>query len=472
VQIAYFDVHAHQWKTVRAHVNRVRRTVTATLTPAIWNEANLVVDGKGAQVAANGGSSWWNPLSWDWGGLAARLDQGVGQLRGARTGPAKCTSGVRLPSWSLVTASNATDIPLRTCAEGQGDEVVVQIVNNRPYGMILKYGAPVAWGWHQQPDEAGRAVGAMLADALVSPSELYIAPLKSASVGVPRGAWRSATFRASITAKSLAADVLALAFQGIDTQLVRPAMVGKLAAECSWLLKPRLDGAVAIETNVLDNLAGVAACLADAVPKLRAEGLLTGAASDHLEHALTVFARVGLAHALVKITGDLADLYVGVRPELQDLPSFSIFRQGADDPSAPPPVPPGSVPSPTPPGVPPLPPTPMAWAEQQGTHGANTFANPVNASGPGPKIAAYALGRRVVQGLRAADPERQSRRILVSDLLCPVVQRLLRGRQYVLEWGRARTPPVHPQHRLGDPELLTECQLAHWRMIRRHEPQI
>ena len=390
VQIAYFDARARQWKTVPAHVNRIRRTVTATITAPIWNEANLIVDAKGARAAAaGGGSSWWNPLSWDWASLAARLDQRVGEVRGARTGPAHCTTGTRVPAWAVVTVSNTTDNPLRTCAEGQGDNVVVQIVNNRPYGVILKYGAPVAWGWHEQPGESDKAAGAMLADALVSPSELYIAPLKAASVGVPRGAWRAAHFQASITRKSLAADVLAFAVDKLDAKLIRPAMVGELAAKCSWLLKPHLDGAVPINSDVLDNVAGVAQCLVKAVPSLRAKGLLTGAASDRLEHALTVFAKVGLAAQTAKIAGHLADLYVGSRPELQDLASFDLFRQGADDPSPAPALPP-SAPGqpPSAPGAPP-PATPHTWPEQQGSHGANTFTNPYNASGQGQKIAAY-----------------------------------------------------------------------------------
>jgi hypothetical protein len=104
------------------------------------------------------------------------------------------------------------------------------------------------------------AIGAMLADALVSSSELYIAPLKAASVGEPRSAWRGAHFQPSMTRKSLAADVLALAADKLDMKVVRPAMIGGLAAECLWLLKPRQDGGVPINTDVVDNLAGVADC--------------------------------------------------------------------------------------------------------------------------------------------------------------------------------------------------------------------
>ena len=59
---------------------------------------------------------------------------------------------------------------------------------------------------------------------------------------------------------------------------------------------------------------------------------------------------------------------------------------------APAPAPPSSTPAPSPPpsggGAPPPPPIPT-WSEQQGSLGANTFRNPYNASGMGPRIAAY-----------------------------------------------------------------------------------
>lgn len=52
------------------------------------------------------------------------------------------------------------------------------------------------------------------------------------------------------------------------------------------------------------------------------------------------------------------------------------------------PPPPAPAPAPTTP--PPPPPPARTWSEQQGSHGANTFTNPYNASGMGTKIGAYA----------------------------------------------------------------------------------
>lgn len=59
-----------------------------------------------------------------------------------------------------------------------------------------------------------------------------------------------------------------------------------------------------------------------------------------------------------------------------------------EPPSAPPPTPaPPAPPAPVPPA--PLPPPAAVWPEQQGSLGANSFANPYNASVPGPRIAPW-----------------------------------------------------------------------------------
>ncbi|HST41622.1 MAG TPA: hypothetical protein VLK58_19040, partial [Conexibacter sp.] len=57
----------------------------------------------------------------------------------------------------------------------------------------------------------------------------------------------------------------------------------------------------------------------------------------------------------------------------------TIWRMGAD------PAPPDATPVPQP-SNPAPPPAPRTWREQQGTHGVDTFTNPANASGKGPRI--------------------------------------------------------------------------------------
>jgi hypothetical protein len=128
--------------------------------------------------------SWWNPFSWDWAGIAARVNQNVGQVVGRRAGPPTCTSGP--PTWVtlLSGASSDADVAVRSCAQAQGNVLDVELVNNRPYGMVLQYGAPVKWGWHQDGDSAKKKDLYRLADALIGPHQLYLPPLGRASVGI------------------------------------------------------------------------------------------------------------------------------------------------------------------------------------------------------------------------------------------------------------------------------------------------
>ena len=81
------------------------------------------------------------------------------------------------------------------------------------------------------------------------------------------------------------------------------------------------------------------------------------------------------------------DTYLPLGSSLDDAvcpPPPATVAPSASSPSQSAPTPVGPRPSPTPPA-----PAPRTWAEQQGTLGANTFSNPRNASGPGPRIAPY-----------------------------------------------------------------------------------
>ena len=382
VQVRFRDHATKQWVTVPTRVDVRRHRVTAIISPNAWNRANLTLGGVGGGGA--GGSTWWNPLSWDWGSISLRLDQRIGELRGARTGPAPC-NGSGAPAWANVNVDNAADLPLRTCVESQAGNAVVQIVNNRPYGVILTYGAPVAWGWHEQPDDAAGSIATSMADSLVAPNELYLAPRKRGSVGVPVGSWSFAKFQASITRKSLAADVVSVAFDSLDTKLVRPQAVGTLVASCSWLLKPTASGLPTIERgSVISNIQDIAGCLSDAAPKLAAAGLLDGRRVDQLQHAFALLSKINKAALAVKVSGALADLYVGSRADMQANATFAIGRRyidqgptsGASAPS------PGgsSTPSPTPNPSPPSGPAPSTWAETAGGL-ARTWTNWTNAGG-------------------------------------------------------------------------------------------
>lgn len=374
VQIAFYDPREHAWVSVPAHVDSRHHTVSATITHF----------------------SWWNPFTWDWSSLFLSLDQAVGQLRGARTGPAKCTSGLSVPAWATAETNNGVDLPIRTCAEGQGSNVVVQIVNNRPYSVILKYGAPVAFGWHQVPGDAAQAVASEFADQLVSRNELYIPPLSSASIGVPQGSWYFALFQAEITPKSLGADAMSFIAQELDARAIRPELLGQLASHCSAILKPAVDGAPEITTSATEWLSAIGDCFHRAVPALAASGALDKANLQILDHVSMAFAMLKTASTTAQLVGELGDFYNGLQPDLQANATFNIRRNGASTPAPPTTAPPQTTqppPTNTPPGstvaIPPPPPPPSTYSEQETFHHpVNTFQNYHNASGPGQSIAA------------------------------------------------------------------------------------
>lgn len=323
VDLAYYDERARGWRRVPATVNPRRGTLTARLTHF----------------------SWWNPFSWDWGQLSLRLDQRIGELRGARTGPAHCTSGTPTPAWANVLVDNGADLPIRTCSEGQDGKVVIQITNNRPYGVILTYGAPVAWGWHERAEGAAGEVAAAFVDRLVSPNELYIPPLKAASVGVPQGGWSSASFEARVTPKSLAGDVMRILAEQVDLRGVRPQFFGRLAAECSSVLRPGLDGSVAVNGDAISWIEAISGCMLRGMPAAARAGGLDSMKIAHLERVGTMLRRVKLGAQVGYWTGYLADLYVGARVGVYG--TFHVHRRvlgGSADGGTTPPLDGGAAP--------------------------------------------------------------------------------------------------------------------------------
>lgn len=305
VRMAYFNATKRRWETVPAKINPRRRTISAWITHF----------------------SWWNPLSWDWDSLILRLDQRIGELRGGRTGPAKCISGIPVPDWANTVTDNGADIQLRTCAEGQDGKVVVQIVNNRPFGLVLSYGAPVVWGWHQTPSAAANALGALMMDDLVGANELYLPPLQAASVGVARGDWWFAQFQAQITPASTFADILALAADEIDMRWVRKEFVGPLIAKCSAQIKGTLGGIPTVKKDALGWLGTASNCLLKALPAAAKAVKLDGLSIDRIQHSLEVLSGIGRGAKYGKLTGQIADWIVARPADMQGNMSFSIRRK-------------------------------------------------------------------------------------------------------------------------------------------------
>jgi len=159
--------------------------------------------------------SWWIPWTWDWARIGAQVSQDILQAFGKRAGPPSCSHGA-LPGYVIsVTTDNSASLPLRSCADSDRGTLEVKVVNNRNYGMILKYGSPVAWGWHSSPAGVEGALVSLLMSRTLASNELYLPPLASSSIGIPADGAGTYVFHADPTALTELTDVLDLALQAI-----------------------------------------------------------------------------------------------------------------------------------------------------------------------------------------------------------------------------------------------------------------
>jgi len=286
----------------------------------------------------------------------------------------------------LSGVSRDADVAVRSCAQAQGDVLDVELVNNRPYGMVLQYGALVKWGWHEDGDSAKKKALYKLADALVGPNQLYLPPLGRASVGVfPTSPTSVAQFKIWPSLASLFVDFID---DAADFTLPLIPKIGGCVSLLATLVPDRSPGAIR------DNIVSAGDCLLEAYKSQAASGELDSAKISQLEATLS-----GLKKA--SIVGTYWDVY-GVEWQLADLFIDSIviddngglgagFSLLAHNTTSPTPTPAGPTPTPTPmPSIGPTPtPTPTTvpgqktYSEQEGHYGANTFTNPYNASGMG-----------------------------------------------------------------------------------------
>ena len=134
--------------------------------------------------------STWRFWRSDWGTDLGRITRTVAAWSGRRAVDLpSCRSRRGPPGWyhSNVGIENTPALAVRSCIEGHAGGVLeVQLVNNRPYGLILDYGSnTVKWGWHATPrtltDTLRDAVGDHAARAA---GGLYLPPLSRASVGI------------------------------------------------------------------------------------------------------------------------------------------------------------------------------------------------------------------------------------------------------------------------------------------------
>ncbi|MFC5000469.1 DUF4407 domain-containing protein [Dactylosporangium cerinum] len=145
--------------------------------------------------------------------LGAAVDQTAGERAGRRalTGP-QCDPQVKIPAWHS-SSTGLTDQPatvVLACLQGHpGDDVLdVQIVNNRPYGLMLRSnGTGLAWSWHQEAESVSGQIRDAIGDIAAGSHGLYLPPLSRASIGVPNlGNGGTRAFSILPTAATITAD--------------------------------------------------------------------------------------------------------------------------------------------------------------------------------------------------------------------------------------------------------------------------
>jgi hypothetical protein len=162
--------------------------------------------------------STWRFWTWDWASVLADISQTVGQWEGRRAASVPdCANGPATPSWYNTNAgiNNSAGLVVRGCVEGHAGNVLdVELVNNRPYGLMLHYdGATVNWGWHAPPSSLADGLRDGIGDiAAQATDSLYLPPLSSASVGIMNpGNGANHIFAITPTPATILADALAMA---------------------------------------------------------------------------------------------------------------------------------------------------------------------------------------------------------------------------------------------------------------------
>ncbi len=213
LDVAYWSPSTSSWTSYPATYDPKTRTMSSILTHF----------------------STWRFWTRDWGSDLAVISQAAGELEGSRATEAPdCGTGAAMPGWYR-TSSGITERPgqpVLGCVVGQpgSNGIHVELVNNRPYGLMLSYGgATVTQAQHEGPvtltdglrdaigDSAARTVGG-----------LYLPPLSRASIEIVNtGHARNLTFTIAPTQATILADA-------VDISLGPLIRKGVSAAAAKW----------------------------------------------------------------------------------------------------------------------------------------------------------------------------------------------------------------------------------------------
>jgi hypothetical protein len=228
--VSTFDEAAQEWTPLEVRFDEERHVMVA-ISPTL---------------------SWKWPWEWDWPAIGAGINQRAGELGGKRAAAAACRRGTSPPGWvQSVGTSNDDAIALRTCAESENGALVIEMVNNRPYGVVMDIDAPTRWMWRAEPDDPAQLLAAVMLDEVLPDDQLYLPPLGHATIAVKKGSWSSAQLRTEANAATIIATYLTLAFGDLLTKRAAIAVGGELAGSCvAKFIKTNADAIVRSLTDV------------------------------------------------------------------------------------------------------------------------------------------------------------------------------------------------------------------------------
>ena len=118
-----------------------------------------------------------------------------------------CENRGGLPAWAQVTGLTTDAFaPLRGCSRGEGEVAVAELVNNRPFGVVMRYGRGVEFGFADSGFGLPTLYAA-LGQGIAGEDGLYIPGQRNAAVGV-KPFVGSATFRTGPAPLSMLLDFI------------------------------------------------------------------------------------------------------------------------------------------------------------------------------------------------------------------------------------------------------------------------
>jgi hypothetical protein len=282
-----------------------------------WNSVKTTIDAKDGVIRAfTPHFSWWAPWTWDWVGIGARVNQDVGQLVGKRAEEPNCQRGTEQPKWvaELVGVGKDAALPVRSCAESEGDVLVVELVNNRAYGQVLTYGSGVQFGWREGGDSLSDKARNAIVSGVLGKDALYLPPKSRATVGIRKlDAGKFVQFHIGVERATLIADAIDVIAPDLlakgGSKLVAP-----LIAECGTaLLTESPIDELKTAAEVRDQMFGSVGCVIAAFRKAAASGLLDSKKVEELAatlNALKAANAVGRVLQAYDVEWEVADLFI------------------------------------------------------------------------------------------------------------------------------------------------------------------